>query len=74
MPLPNIDHTTVLNPDNLSFMPGDEELVPPGHPPPPPPQPYLGVSNSSQPSSCQDYTDIHATLRPIQEEQVLLEA
>jgi len=62
MPLPNIERTTLLNPDKVSFMPGDEELVHPIHQPLPPP--HLGTSSSSQPSSFQDYTDIHATPSP----------
>ena len=65
--------TTLLNPDNLSYMTSDEELVHPATPPPPP-QSYLGASSSSRPSSSQDYPDIHATLRSIQEEQVSLQA
>jgi len=63
MPLPNVNRTTLLNPGNLSFMVGDEELVHPTPLPPPPPQPYLGTSSSSQASSSRYYTDIHATLQ-----------
>jgi len=36
MPFPNVDHTTLLNPNNVSFQLGDEKLVhlaPPPHPP-----------------------------------------
>ena len=45
MPLPNADRTTLLNPDDLPFMPGDEELA---HPAPLPiPQPPLGASSLS---------------------------
>ena len=49
MPLPNVDHTTLLNLDNLSFIPGDEELVHPGPPPPLRPQPQLDASSSFHP-------------------------
>jgi len=44
MPLPNIDWTTLLNSDNLFFIPGDEELF--HRIPPPPLPPYLGASSS----------------------------
>jgi len=37
IPPPNVDRTTLLNLDNLSFIPGDEELVHPAPPPPPHP-------------------------------------
>jgi len=48
--LPNIDLTTLLNLNNLSFMAGDEELVHPAPPPPPHSQPYLAAFSSSIPS------------------------
>ena len=67
MPLSNVDRATLLNPDNLSLMPGDEKLV--SLTPPAPPQPFLSASNSSQPSSTQNYIDIHATFLSTQEEQ-----
>ena len=71
-PLPNVYSTTLSNPDNLLFLPGDDELVPPAPSPSRPLQPYLGASSSSQPSSSQEYVDIHATFRSIQEAQVPL--
>ena len=73
MPLPSVDRTTLVNLDNLSYMLGDKELV---HPAPPtsPPQPNLGASGPYKPSSPQDYSNIHATLQSIQEEQVSLRA
>ena len=48
LPLPNVNRTTLLKLDNLSFIPDDEELVYPTTPPLL--QPHLGASSSSQPS------------------------
>ena len=49
MPLSNVDRTTLFNPDNFSFMLGDEELVHSATTPPS--QPHLSTSSSSEPSS-----------------------
>ena len=72
MPLPNIEHTTLRHPPNLSYLPGDDEVLAPLAPHVPPPF-VAGPSSSSQPSST-PYLDIESTLRSIQEEQVSLRA
>ena len=71
MPLPNIERTNLRHHNNLSYLPNDEELVPPA--PPVPPPSFAGPSSSSQPSY-HDYPNIEATLRSIQEEQASLRA
>ena len=66
MPSPNVDHTSLINRAHFFFLPGDEELARPSvHPSPLHPRFF----SSSQPSSSNDYNNLHATLRPIQENQ-----
>jgi len=58
MTCPNVEHTTLLNRANLSFLLSDEELV---YLVPPTPPIYLRASSSFQPSFSYDLDDMYAT-------------
>jgi len=69
VPFPNIERTTLQQYQNLSYLPGDEELA---RPAPLAPSPsFAGPSSYSQPPY-PDSPNIGATLRSIQEEQASL--
>ena len=72
LPLPDIERTTLRHSQNLSYLPGDDEVVAPPAPPVPLPS-TAGPSFSSQPPS-PSHPDIESTLRSIQEEQAFLRA
>ena len=68
MLLSNVGRTTLQNRANLLYLPSDEDLV---HPALPPPSSFAGPSFSYQ-QPFLDYSELHDTLRSIQEEQASL--